>query len=247
MANNGTLTRFSAVVVGTIVLLFSGGCQCWLPLTSSAFGSSFGRPPRQLRFSAASKTRPPRSRQVARRGQGDDGANVAVLVGKQSVWEALGIPIGDDKAKLKKGYKQFVRQNHPDVAGDRAMDRAQFGQISDAYKALMQVDPELWWFETFTARVDQMNKEREERWLKRAELKQQEYLDRMQAQGFDIEEMTRELTDEEVFDQLAERAAAGKIAQQKAYEPFVFVFLMVASFIFFSFLYLVVSNFLWFK
>jgi len=79
------------------------------------------------------------------------------------IWAQLGVPAGASKDEMKKKFKLFVRQNHPDVVGTRTATQAEvFTAITTSYKAIMKADDDLFWLESFCAKVEAINQAKSE-------------------------------------------------------------------------------------
>ena len=55
-------------------------------------------------------------------------------------YEVLGVPREASQADIKKAYKRLVRENHPDVAEDKAQAEKKMGAINEAYGVLSDPD-----------------------------------------------------------------------------------------------------------
>ncbi len=55
-------------------------------------------------------------------------------------YEILGVPRDASQADIKKAYKRLVRENHPDVAADKAQAEKKMGAINEAYGVLNDPD-----------------------------------------------------------------------------------------------------------
>eukprot|EP00434_Breviolum_minutum_P019161 symbB.v1.2.016886.t1/scaffold1299.1/size126157/8 len=73
------------------------------------------------------------------------------------IWSLLGLKGTATKAEIKSKFKKFVRTNHPDVKGDRspaAIER--WANITEAYRKIMKCNDDLFWVESWVARVRQI-------------------------------------------------------------------------------------------
>lgn len=59
-----------------------------------------------------------------------------------NIWQMLDVPTGADKDQLRKGYKRFVKTEHPDVKGPLA-DRDKFNEVMEEYKRMMELGDDI--------------------------------------------------------------------------------------------------------
>mmetsp|Transcript_44153 Transcript_44153/g.103213 ORF Transcript_44153/g.103213 Transcript_44153/m.103213 type:complete len:241 (+) Transcript_44153:53-775(+) len=115
------------------------------PLSSASRLALFLLPVAAWRVIRASRTRGVLRRATAQTTSGTE------------IWALLGLKGTASKAEIKRQFKKFVRQNHPDVKGDRspaAIERWQ--AITEAYRSIMKTSDDLFWVESWVARVRQI-------------------------------------------------------------------------------------------
>ncbi|CAK9098452.1 unnamed protein product [Durusdinium trenchii] len=114
-------------------------------------------------------------------------ATSSPTVAGTEIWSLLGLKGTATKAEIKQKFKKFVRNNHPDVKGDRspaAIER--WANITKAYRKIMKCNDDLFWVESWVARVqqiefaklqnaDRIRRERIERRAARAGLSPEDY------------------------------------------------------------------------
>jgi hypothetical protein len=66
-----------------------------------------------------------------------------------SIWTLLGVPRGASKEEIRKQFKIYVKTQHPDVVGKQDADAStKFSQIMSAYREIMDMDDDRFWFES---------------------------------------------------------------------------------------------------
>ncbi|OLP99063.1 DnaJ-like protein 1 [Symbiodinium microadriaticum] len=122
----------------------------WHPVPSAPLSSASRLALFLLPVAAWRVIRARRTRGVVRRA-------TAQTTSGTEIWALLGLKGTASKAEIKRQFKKFVRQNHPDVKGDRspaAIERWQ--AITEAYRSIMKTSDDLFWVESWVARVRQI-------------------------------------------------------------------------------------------
>jgi len=95
----------------------------------------------------------------------------------KSVWALLELPPGASKADIRKQFKRFVRTEHPDIKGESTPESVEkFTNIMKSYREIMASDEDLFWLESWCARVEAVNIEKRKAYLRRRERKLQAYM-----------------------------------------------------------------------